>query len=350
MLLLDEAIEEARQILSLFLYSINHYDRTINQLSVSEGLRRFDGSSSTVEFALASFDSDCVAIDVRLMLQRKYFSRSDKVRLKKLIEAAQIASIVDEADANKLCSQLISLNSRPIEISLSGGTTISGQYANVEDATYGSLLHADLDRSLRLVRFPQEMRLLSLAPYILAREDLLHDFRDLCLGVELEPLNENLTENEPILRWCETSKSERAIKKSPYWSNVAGRDLDEGEFEIITSNNTLDDNTAIAIASLFFELLLDHSLNISKLQKMVREESLGDWGDFEQAAGIARAIESPGVSTHVMHMGGEDSVQVKFLPHVNSAWITETPQLLRNTGCLICLTKQKGVWKVNRIL
>lgn len=349
MQLLEEAIEEAQQLLALFLYSMQYYNRAVKQLVISEGLRRFDGSSSTAKFALTSFDSDCVAIDVRLMLQRKYFSNSDKVQFKKLLKAAQAAGIVDETDANVFRTRLIALNSKSVELSLSDGTTISGQYTNAEDATYGSLLHADLVRSLRLIRFPQEMRLLSLAPYILAREDLLFAFCDLCLGANIEPLKDDSVNKESVLRWCESSETERGIKHSPYWSNIVGRDLDGGEIERIANGNTLDDNIAILIATSFFHLLLKHSLDIPALRELVWEEFWEDWGDFEEAASFVCSIKNPGVSTHVMHEGGENYAQVKVLPHILDPWVTETPQLFRNTGCLICLTKHKSIWKVNGI-
>lgn len=344
-----EAIKKAGRLLSLFLYSMQYYDRTIKQLVVSEGLRRFDSSSSTVESALASFDSDCVAIDVRLMLQRKYFANSDKVQLKKLLEVARSIGVVNEADINAFRDRLISLNSRPIELSLSDGTTISEQYANAEDATYGALLHADLDRSLRLIRFPQEMRLLSLAPYILAREDLLLAFRDLCLDANLAPLEEDSIEKESILRWCKSTESERRIKNSPYWSNLIGHDLNKNELGEIANSNTLDDNIAILIATSFFQLLLERPLNVSALRKLVWEEFWEDWGNFERAANFVRTIDNPGGSSCVMHEGGNHYAQVKILPHVLDPWVTETPQLFRNAGCLICLTKRKTVWKVNGI-
>lgn len=345
----NKGIEEANQLLSLFLYSMQYYDRTIKQLPVSEGLQAFDGSSSTAESVLASFESDCVAIDVRLMLQRKYFTYSDSVHLKKLFHAAQSTGLFDQARIDDFANRAILLNSKPVELSLSDGNITSGQYANAEDATYGSLLHADLNRSLRLIRFPQEMRLLSLAPYILTREELLLAFRDLCLDVGLISLKETHIEKEAILRWCESSETERNIKRSPYWSNIVGRDFDEAELEGIADDNPLDDNIAILVATFFFNQLQKHPLDVQLLRELVWQDYWEDWGDFEQAANIVRTIENPGGSTRVMHEGGANYAQVKILPHVLDPWITETPQLFRSSGCLVCLTKRKGIWKVNGI-
>lgn len=345
----NNGIEEPNRLLSLFLYSMQYYDRTTKQLPVSEGLREFDGSSSTASSALASFESDCAAIDVRLMLQRKYYSNSDSVQLKKLLDAVRNTDLVDELRIDDLRNRLISLNSKPVELSLSDGTIASGQYANAEDATYGSLLHADLSRSLRLIQFPQEMRLLSLAPYILAREQLLFAFRDLCLDAGFTALEERRTRKESILRWSESSNAERSIKKSPYWSNIVGRDLDEEGLEEIISGNDPDENTAIVIATAFFQLLLEHPLDVPALRNLTCKKLWKNRSSFEQLANIACAIENPGVSSHVMHKGGKNRAQVKILPHVLDPWTTETPQLFRNNGCLIYLIKRKGVWKVSGI-
>lgn len=341
--------DETAQLLSLFLYSMQSYDFMAKQLAVSEGLRQFDGTSSTAASALAAFESDCAAINVRLMLQRKYFATRDAIQLKKLLQAARDAGFFEESDASDFFNRLVSTHSEPIELSLSDGTTISDQYENAADATYGSLLHADLKHTLRLIRFPQEMRLLSLAPYVLAREELLYAFRDLCLNAGFSALEENLGDKAAILRRPELSEAERSIERSPYWSNIVGRDIDETELEEFANANTLDDNLAILIAASFVRLLQKHPLDEASLRELTWEEFWIDKDDFEQSYAIMQAIENPGISSKVMHKGGEGYAQVKVLPNVLEPWMTDTPQLFINKGgCLVHLTKREGIWKIDR--
>ena len=73
------------QLLPLFLYTMRDYERITAYVAVSEGLRLFDFTSATTAGALASYESDSVAIDARLMLQRKYFQHDEGLHWKKLL-------------------------------------------------------------------------------------------------------------------------------------------------------------------------------------------------------------------------------------------------------------------------
>lgn len=341
--------DETLQRLSLFLYSMQTYEHISNQLPVSEGLRQFDGRSSTSNTALASIESDCVAIDVRLMLQRKYFSNKEKVQLKKLIRVARNVKSVGGEQIEVIVDRLKAVNSKPIELALADGTIISEQYANAEDATYGVLLHADMERSLRLQSYPEEMRLLSLSPYVLSREEVLFDFRDLLEKSGIESLQAGRRTKAPVLRWRETSRDERGIVQSPYWSNFAGRDLDDSELYDVAKANTLDDNLIVMTVFTFINLLRAKSLDVPTLRKLVWRDFWNDWGDFEQAAQAVRAIPEPGFSSRIKHEGGHEYAQVTILPEVIKPWVTNVPQLFVSNGCTVCLIKRGGIWKVNGI-
>lgn len=138
--------------------------------------------------ALNNFEQDSVAIDVHLMLQRKYFSYNDAVQIRKLAQYLKRTNLVDKEATHQFDKKLDELKNSEVELSLQDGTIVSGQVSNIEDATYSTLLHADRDRAERLVNTPGNMRLLALSPFVIKREDILFHFRDLCLGANIESL------------------------------------------------------------------------------------------------------------------------------------------------------------------
>ena len=342
--------EDSSQLISLFLYTMQDYERITTRIPVSEGLRRFDFTSATTVDALISQESDSVAIDVRLMLQRKYFQRKESLHWSRLLEAARINESIDKCSLDDISKRMKGVHLRPIELAYSDGSTISEQYKNAEDVVYGSLLHGDAVRVMRSLKYPADMRLLSLAPYVLAREELLLQFRDLCIDAGDKPLVHIVAERAAVLRQDKSTDSSSRVKKSPFWSNVIGREADEKDLEIIAKNNSLDDNIAFLIASEFFILLREDTLNKRALRKLVWKRNWMAWGSFETAARIAREIDNPGASSRVMHEGGERFAQVKILPNVIEPWTTDVPQLLSYVGCIICLTKRGSTWKVNGMM
>ena len=341
--------ENASQLLPLFLYTMQDYERITKHVVASEGLKRFDFTSATTADALAAFELDSVAIDVRLMLQRKYFQRKEHLHWEKLLKAARDSNAFRDDALDDISNRMSNTHSQPIELVLSDGTKISEQFKNAEDVIYGSLLHGETERVIRSLQYPPDMRLLSLAPYVLAREDLLFAFRNLCIEAGIKPLSSSSNERAAVLRREPGSSSNMKVSKSPFWSSVIGRDANESDLEAIARSNSLDDNIVFLIASEFFILLREDPLDKRALRKLVWKRNWRAWGNFESAAKAARAIEKPGASSTVIHDGGERYAQVKVFPNVIEPWMTDVPQLLSNAGCVICLTKRRGVWKVNGI-
>lgn len=347
MAIFSDSNEEPIAWLSLFLFSMQDYERIAKTIHVSEELRSFDYARGFSRDALAFCESDSAAIDVRVMLQRKYFQDGERLQLKKLIKLAVRIGVMDEPTSEKLLSRMLNIHGKPIEISLSNGDIVTDQFTNAEDEAYGTLLHGDLDRARRLLERPGEMRLLSLSPYILERECLLFEFRDALIAAGVEPLQAESKLRASVLRESHGSSSDLGITGSPFWSNVIGRDADESDLRDILASSSLDDKRVLYIASEFLGLLKSDSLDKKALRKLVWKRNWLSWGDFTEGSYLIRQIPNCGISTSVMHKGGESYAQVKVLPHVEAPWLTETPQLLSDNGCLICLTKRRNTWKVN---
>lgn len=73
---------------SALLSTIDAYKKIADSLPISEELRAFRGDIREATAALDSIEEDSTAIDVRLMLQRKYFSKGDSANIKRILRSA----------------------------------------------------------------------------------------------------------------------------------------------------------------------------------------------------------------------------------------------------------------------
>ena len=93
---MKRAADEKDQLLELFLFSMESYHRAMKALPLSNGFLAFDGTSSTINRALGQIGTDEVALEVRTMLQRKYFQRGETLHVGRVIEALYSASRSEE--------------------------------------------------------------------------------------------------------------------------------------------------------------------------------------------------------------------------------------------------------------
>ena len=73
------------------------------------------------------------------------------------------------------------------------------------------------------------------------------------------------------------------------------------------------------------------------------------WKNFEEVAKAVRAINNPGISSHVEHAENESYARIKILPNVDDAFIVTEPQLIHNPGACIYLVKRAEKWKVYQL-
>lgn len=139
-------------LLSLFMFTVQEYDAItacvplptkIECSSISDPLGLRGSKIEDIEMVLT-------AICVRMMLQRKYFSNSERVQLKKLFDIAETDSRFNTKAVGDLRKRLKQPLGRDIELMLQDGNDVQGHFSNIEDIVYGSLLHADYDRAMRL--------------------------------------------------------------------------------------------------------------------------------------------------------------------------------------------------------
>lgn len=342
--------ESTSQILSVFLYTMCDYERITRHLPVSEGLQAFDNTSNTIFGALAEYEADSAAIDVRLMLQRKYFQSSEALHWNRLLRCANDCGVAEAETLERLSNQMGDVHAQPIELALTDGTLITKQFSNAEDIVYGSLLHSDVTRLNRSIRFPFDLRLLSLAGYVLAREELLLSFRDLCVSAGIKPFDSVNDERAPILRWQNSNNGNRSIQNSPYWSNLIGRDADISDLKTIAHANSLDDNVVLLTAMSFLSLLQNKPLDYEALRLFVWDDAWKERECLESVAEAFVAIENPGISTRIFHDGGINCAQVRIFQRVDEPWITDVPQILPRVECMILFSKRGNAWKIDSMV
>lgn len=315
-------------------------------LPFSEGFLAFDGTSKTIDRGLSSMESDEVALDTRLMLQRKYFQNSESIHFRKVVKALETFEETDTDDLAALRDYISEMRNTELEIGLGNGELRRETHQNIEDSTYGFLLHGDLDRARRVVSILKGSHILALRTPVLNREKLLLSLENAIRDTGLCSLSETTKEDFPsIIRFSATRDTDLAIRKSPQWSNLVGRDIGMDEIEACAEANSLDDNMAIAVATLFLSLLASHPLDSDALRKVTAPWTWLRWGDFSEAAAKYASFRYPAFSTCVQHEGGLNYAQIKLFENVEEPFVITEPQLVEAIS-FVTLGKLHGEWKV----
>lgn len=324
----------------LYLYTIDAYKRLANTLQLDERLARFDSHCFSKIAELELGDEAFAAVSVRLMLQRKYFVRGKDLFLRGLLKSAEQDFATSKDVIESLLDSLDALNSQSIEFAFGDGRVVEGAYANIEDAMYGVLMHADITRAENLVSVPEQMRLVALAPYIAGREQVLLQFSEFLLNAGIKPLSRKEEASATVS--FESKGACRQVENSPFWRNLRGRDLGDEDIEKIVQQASRDDLEIIATVLRFEEALCRRPLDLNELNSLVARETICRWGDFSQAAGLLEGDH--GMSTLVRHQE-DGSALVKLLSHVREPFLIEGPQLIES-GHEIVLVKQGGIWMI----
>ena len=327
-------------VYELYLYTIDTYKRVANTLPLDKRLARFSPHCFSKIDELELGDETFAAVSVRLMLQRKYFVRGKDLLLRGLLKSAE-----QDFDSSKdvivsLLDSLDTLNNQSVELAFEDGKVVEGAYANVEDAMYGVLMHADITRAENLVSVSDHMRLVALAPYIDGRERILLQFPELLHNAGIKPLSRK--EDVSATVSFESKGACRQIKNSPFWRNLRGKDLRDEDIEKIAQQTSRDDSEIIFTVQRFKEVLGRSSLDLNELNSLVAQETICRWGDYSQAVGLLEG--DYGISTLVRHQE-DGSALVKLLSNVQEPFLIKGPQLIEG-GHEIILVKRGGIWKI----
>lgn len=340
-----ENVSEIEQRISAFISSLDAYQVIADAIPINNELNFFE-CNNEVEATFSSIENILVAIDVRLMLQRKYFSNNENVNTKKLLKKVTEAHPERSNQIEVLLQRLEEVNSSTIMLAMSDGTCFSNKYEVAEKIIYGFYLHADVDKIKLIMNLSPQMKFMAITPYVIEREKLLFSIRSLLISLGYHPFFPKHAVKAGVMSLDDQLSEKKDIVSSPYWSNFLGHDASDEELSTIVSKNTVDDNIVLFVGSTFFKMLQDDHFNPNILRQIVWNDFWDKWGDFSEGHVVATSIPSPGISSKVMHEGGDGFAQIKILPNVKNPWITSTPQFIQAKVIMISLMNRKGVWKI----
>jgi hypothetical protein len=323
-------------ILELFLTTAKEYKRFTEQLPLKKGGHLGEQSD----------EATYVAIQIRLMLLRKYINKKDSVYLENIIDEAKdkFSQKIYYLDAIK--KQFIQINELPFEHVLSDGTKLD-LYQSIEDAIYGLYLHADQDRILRISHTKESLRLFYTKMYVEKVEAVVFKLYYFLEKNNISDIIKIKHFKAPIIHLENPGTLVQGIKSSPYWSNMYGRDATDEDVESCHNHCTEEELEILLQAHRFLSELKKENFSLNTLKNIVFESTLKEWGNFSEAISLFENFPSPGVSQTVRFNEEKNVAYVKVFSHTDNAFIVSTPHII--PGCYyVTLIKDKMVnkWKV----
>lgn len=346
---------EVPESLAVFVTSMETYLRFADYLPVNEHLAELSSGKRRISETTSELDdSDYFGIMVRLMLQRKYFQRSDDPKkpnpqfVRNLIEVASRCLPMDDDPWGRVLKRLDELGEQSIQVSLPDGTDRDGYFRNAQDVAYGALLHADADKIKRIIQVPETMQTAYVGEYVMLREGILRELLSSLCMAGVEPLRAHEGEREASVHWGPSGgPDERAISGSPRWAGLTGRDITDDEAAKTLEGKDVDTLSALLACTQFLSELREDDLDVATLGAMVAPWTRNDWGDFSEAARRVTAINHLGISNDVQFRDDRGEATIKLVPDVEAAFLIDGPQMI--CAGEMCLANTSLGWKVMRV-
>jgi hypothetical protein len=193
------------------------------------------------------------------------------------------------------------------------------------------------------------MRFDAVRNFIEKLEKILLDLYDVLLECKIKVEFSTTLQRANVLLENEVSSAKQAIRKSPYWGNVYGRDaddLDNAKLLKMISEKSVEDQQIVLYTTMFTTALSDDSVSADLIRKLVFPLTEKDWADFSQAKRFYRAIENPGLGTTVNYNTYGDAAYIKILSHVPETFIVDTPQIIPCAALVTFIKDVDGLWKI----
>lgn len=321
---------------TLFLYTVDEYKRFTKHLPVKETFSLSDDYS----------EDDYVGIQVRLMLLRKYYAKSnkEKVYFKHITEDGIKSFIAFASKFQVLDGEFDRVKEQQLEHILADGTKLD-IYATIEDCVYGLYLHADENRINHLRKTDESIRFMCTRKYILEIESLVFRLYDLLVDCGVAPLPLPDRDRAPIIYLGDPQNNQQAISASPYWSNLYGYDATSADMEAIVGTLPAEELKMLELCTTFVEELGKPDVKNKVLKKFIHPAARSDWGDFSQAKTLINGIPNPGFSTKVRYNEAKDTAYVRIQPNVSKEFIISSPHVLSEVY-EFALGKWFGKWMI----
>ncbi len=319
-------IEKDANIIKAFLYTLKEYKKFNFKQSKSKDTDDYDSN-------------DYRDYMFRLLLLRKYFTKSDEAYIVGVIKIIKKIHVCEKLI--KLEKKIEQLLSYDFNMVTSDGTKLSF-YKVVEDVMYGSYLHADLSRIIRMSKADEKLVFITIRKYIQLFEPIILGVYEL---IYEKKYYYNLT------KCCIDSHNDVAsvikvedegaclIEKNNYYKNISGKDatidevkgyIDERTYDIMeVCKNFLDilklkGNQVARINEIFTNRVNNNNIKLYK-----KYFNVSEWG----------------FSSHIVDVNCE-TVKLKLLRNADSAFIVTSKQIISSVT-FIYLKSCNKIWKID---
>lgn len=330
-------------ILRLFMTTVKEYKRFTDELPVNHEV--------VVNDVLTN--KDYVYENVRLMLLRKYFQKSNTggdVCIPNVIAQAKLDYPRDEIELDDLLNDYKSSCEPALKHILSDGTERT-LLDSINDIIYGLYLHGDKDKIEHLCIDDENIRNYCIVLFVKEIERVLFKLYGILDKNGVKAIEHESHISAPVLSFNSDTDNNEHITGSPYWSNLKGKELDETNiveyYRQFLNNGDSTDVLVWVTAYAFTRLLADDTSSINSLREMVCKSSMISWGDFSKAREAWKEIDSPGFSSKVRYNDNKDEAYVHIFPNVIEGFAVESKYLVPNVYKIV-LRKEKSTseWKV----
>ena len=291
---------------------------------------------------------DYIAIQTKLIILRKYGSKSDAVYMKKILQAA-INEFAESSDLfEKFLDEYNAIENKQLQTILADGTKINLRQT-IENVMYGLYLHADENKIMQLLQMDVSLCFVLIREYVESLESLVFKTYDALILCVENKLKKTEFKKAPAV-FLGDINSKQEITDAPFWSNLYGKNADDKELEEIISENELEDNEILLICVAFMKEVRKEEYSVQYLEKLVFPPTRKDWGDFSELHQIFQQEENIGYSSKVRYNDKHDMAYVHLFRNVEGAFIINQPHLIQDI-CVITLVHDSDElgWRIFQI-
>lgn len=319
--------------IELFMYTVNEYRRFYDKLPKAKMMDSYDESSY-------------IQVNTKLMLLRKYGCNKENVYMNTIISEIIDLYPDDKEILEELKEDFENVEKQQIEYSLSDGTKFN-LYQTIEDVMYGIYLHADSNRIQRLATNNEDLRFVCVRKYVEDLENVVFKTYEFLKSHHFVEKQFNSIKRAATIYLGDTGANKQAIKKSPYWSNLYGKDGDNDDLKEISKNWTKDDLVILHSTNIFLDGLRNN--DVSLLNDLILPSTKRDWNNFSEARKVFNSIKKVGISSKVRYNENQTEADVRVFQKVDDIFIINTPHIINDMYEIHFIKIGKHNWKIHSV-
>lgn len=271
---------------------------------------------------------------LKITLLRKFMMNSEEMFIKNVLKELKTKAMNHDIENIKnIESKIDKLYKLEISYSLPN-SKLQNLYHSVHDLLYGLYLHSDTEKIENSILSDEKLRKHLLLNFIQEFDPIIFEtYRIVSKYVEVKVPDNSIKEKSAVLHLTEKSKVKRNVQKSPRWSNIDGKDIDQNEINQFVDDLSNRDKRILDTADLFINLLQEDKVDKDKISKLLTPQS-PIYSNIEKNAEIFKTIDNVALSTIVRYSTNLKYAYVYFFEDVEHAFSLDNPQILNNVNCI----------------